>query len=332
MEQSPVFEERAPHEAGFAKVFAERILPIYRERRAEGEEAGRKARRTARIIFGTGVALAVVLWLLGPILGAPLWLPPAIILVLFGIAALVWVGLTRQSFNEEMKAAIAPHMTEFMGLTYYHKHPNPLHVDIVALRSAYAVGDYTRSELEDGMTGLWRGVPWRMAEVQLKKRRPGKDQSDETSVFAGLVLEIESPKEMPFILFLSDRGEMMEGLRARFALPKGLQRLDFPDAEVEKAYAVYTDDVEAARAAITPAFGHTLLAIARAHARDEKAVAAAFRGNMFHLALRRPGHFFEIDAFEKSETEVMEACRTALSDMATPREVIDLLIDGPPPD
>lgn len=319
-----VFEERAAHERGFAAIFADRVLPAIHARRGEQRAARASALRSALVSAGIGAGLGLVAWLLLP--GAAGWITGLILATIGGFVALAFLASTARAFDTDTRTELGPVLARFMGIETYIAEPARGWIAISAFRDAHLVGRHTSETLTDGLEGTWRHVRFRLAEATLRRSKSGETGSE--TVFSGLLMSVETPRPMPFVVFLSEVGGVLGGLRRRFLLPDSLQPLEFPDPEVEATFEAYAEDHDAAWQALSPRFGRTLLAIARAHGGGGR-VRAAFSGKRFLLALPRHEPFFPLAAFNRTDAQVAEACRQTLDDLRLPREVIDLLIDGP---
>lgn len=324
------FREIAPHEAGFAEVFARDILPIYRASRIEATALKRRSLRRARIIGGFGLFVVVSLWVRAPLgTDATRWVLPLFPLFLFGILTLVVASSGKGAFNTRIKAQIMPILLRFLGLKAHHPTPDRSFINVDALQKARVFSAFDRLSIQDGLEGDWRGVPFRLAELDLSKRRSSSDEDRNTydTVFSGLVMEITSPVALPDTVILGKFGDMLDGLVRRFVVPDGFYPVEF-ETEAELPFVVYSVDPNAARAQFGPLFLEKLRAIAEDQTGEDRRLAAAFDGTQFRLTLHRRAPFLEIDALRGEEAEFVESCRAALADMARPARVIDLLIDG----
>lgn len=322
---APRFEERAAHETGFARVFEAEVWPLIRD----SQEERRTARRMAHLsaagaglvgVLGSGVVLS--LFPSGPNLF------PSLIVIAFVtvVLAVVTYKARRNAFDDAVAERIGPILCRFMGLDGFHRKVSSDFVDPGRFRALRLVRSYTSAELQDGLEGTWRDVRYRLVEARLIARRGSGSRRSSTQVFRGLLMQVETPREMPAIVFLKARAPVLRWLRERlFPGLRRFERLTFPDPEVEARYDVYTDDAAAARALLAPAFGRTLLAL-RAEQRGGRGhLAAAFQGRWFYVALRRRRDFLRITGFDVDPAGFPERCRAALADLTLPRRVIDTL-------
>ncbi|WP_299436108.1 DUF3137 domain-containing protein [uncultured Rhodospira sp.] len=325
---SPTFEERAPHEQAFARVFDDQILPLLLAHQGERDAARRKGRRWAALVgaLGLGAACAVLVFVpSGPVLIAAL---PAIALTTAGMAVAARRG-PRAAFDHDMAQRIGPILCEVMDIDRFEHRVDLAFLDPHPFRDLRLVDWFDGVDLQDGLDGAWRGVRYRMVEARLTRRRSQDDRRSgqhTVNVFRGLLMRIETPRDMPTILFLRARRGVLGWLRGRFARFEGMERLPFPDPEVEAAYDTYASDVETARTVITPAFGRTLLALRHDLQGGRGHLAAAFQGRHLYLAVHRKEDFLRLGAADLEPAAFAARCRAALADLMIPRRVIDTLV------
>ncbi|PJE29431.1 hypothetical protein PSM7751_00946 [Pseudooceanicola marinus] len=326
------FEERAPHEAGFARLFDDEIQPLYRSTRDLAATKARKARLQSRIVLGLGVLAAGTLAVLHPFDGeAPRWIGPVVILVLAGIIAGVIVHQARASFNRRIKEQVAPLLAAHLGVGDFIIRPHRSYLDLHALTDLQILPRFTDVSIEDGMSGRWRDVGYRLAEVTLRKRMP-KSKDDHgpryQTIFKGLVMEVETPVDMPWTIFEAGPLGFLGGFKEKLMSVRGLSPVDYGLGD-EAPFRVYSEQPERAQELVPPLFLETLVQIASEQGTEPRRIEAGFRDRTFHLCLRRSEDFLELDAYDTDPQAFAQSCRAALSDMALPRRVIDLLIDGP---
>jgi hypothetical protein len=318
---APRFEERAAHETGFARVFAAEVWPLIRDSQDERRAARRMAHLSAG---GAGLVGALASGAVLSLFPSGPNLFPSLIIIAFVtvVLAVVTYKARRNAFDDAVAERIGPILCRFMGLDGFHRKVSSDFVDPGRFRALRLVRSYTRAELQDGLEGAWRDVRYRLVEARLIARS-GRSS---TQVFRGLLMQIETPREMPAIVFLKARAPVLRWLRERlFPGLRRFERLTFPDPEVEARYDVYTDDATAARAVLSPAFGRTLLALRAEQGGGRGHLAAAFQGGWFYVALRRRRDFLRITGFDVDPAGFPERCRAALADLTLPRRVIDTL-------
>ncbi len=327
------FTETAPHETGFAEVYAREILPIYRNSRAEAETLQKRAKKRAKIVAAVGLFITVSL-LARPPFGAdlPRWVLPLFPAFIFTVLTLIIATSGTGAFSQRLKEQVMPILARFLEIKAYHSTPPNGFVDIAALEEVKIFSAYDRLSIEDGLEGIWRDVPYRVAELNLRKRRSSseEDRHKYDTVFRGLVMEITSPVALPDTVIMGKFGNILDDLRETFVLPDRYTPVAFEAQDGGEQdglpFAVYSVNPNAARAQFGPVFLEKLQAIAQDHAGKDLRLAAAFGGTTFRLTLHRRAAFLEINALSDTEEAFAESCRTALADMARPARIIDLLI------
>lgn len=327
----PVFEEQAPHEKGFAEVFETGVLPVMQNLQVERRMASGKGRRAAALVAGLGAAAAAFVAALVP--------PGSALVMGLGLVAVVTIGVAvgllktlKARVDRHAAERIAPILCEFMSIDRFRQKAGADFIDPARFHDLRLVEAFNTAALEDGIEGVWRGVRYRLAEARLSQRQEhheGGRPKQPVEVFRGLLMWVETPSEMPTILFLRRRGKVLGWMRDRFAGLEDMERLPFPDAEVEDQYDVFTSDAAAARAAVSPAFGRTLLALRADHQGEEGHLAAAFQGRGLYLAIARTDPFLRLDTADAEPAGLVKRVRAALADLAMPRRVIDTLTGAP---
>ncbi|PJE25804.1 hypothetical protein SAMN06297129_2404 [Pseudooceanicola antarcticus] len=324
------FEERAPHEAGFSARFRSEILPIFRQSREEARRKASNARIAVRIMLVLGFGGALWLFLFYPFTNiVPRIVAPAFVMIFTGVIAALTFQWTRKAFNNRIKQAITPSFLRHLEIDHYQSRPEQ---DFRHLRKLRLLPAYDHSRAEDGFSGHWRDVPYELVEAELDERRSrGDDETEYVTVFKGLVIRIGCPTPMPLTRFEPNEEGLLGRLQSGWLKAQGLRRVDYGPGQGALPFAVFSTDPEEARAQLPPPFLRMLETLAQGEGLAPRRLEAAFDGPNFYLCLPRTESFLEIDAFELSEEDFALSCREALADMALPRQIIDLLIDGPQP-
>ena len=321
------FEERAPHEEGFEQVYADRVAPVLAARSGERAIIQRRARWRAIAIAVLGIAGIAAISVAGPSDQELRFALMAFAALVTAIGSAAGYLLAGSAFDEALAETIGPILCDFMGDAAYRRRPGEDFLPVRPLVKLRVVPPYTSAGLQDGVDGVWRGVRYKIVEATLRRKSTssaGRSKTRET-VFSGLLLEIETPKEMPTIQFRRELSWVSDLFGSGAT---ELVRLELPDPEFESVYRVYTDDPEAARVAIGQGFGQTLLDLAEAHVGGRGHVAAAFQGRSFYLALPKQDGFMPLGGYDVPPERYAEQCRRALGDLTIPRRVIDRLLDG----
>lgn len=316
------FEEQANHEKRFALFHQQKIAPILESLEAQRLALKEKARKRA-VIVGT---ITLVLALLA--LNVHPFFP--IFPLLFGSAfTFVTYDTMGDKFRTSLTEKIAPLLCKFLGQTQYQRHPEPDFLPIDQLQQLSLLPNNGRYTLKEAVHGTWRDVSFRLLDAHFfTTERDYNDKQRRTTIFSGIVIEVDCPVHMPIIVFLPDFGNLMNRVfkwAGRNALPA--HKLAFPDSDLESIYEVYTDDVEQAQKLLKPEFGNKLLRFSKQFQGRNRTLRAAFKGQKFYMAISLPHDFLNLNAYHDSLENFDGRLRAALSDLTIPRKIIDQLID-----
>jgi hypothetical protein len=308
--------------ADFERVYAREIAPHADD--MEAKRQGRVAAFYRRIGLSVPlVALAAgALYTVGFLQGEPVW--SGVILVVAAVAAIFWISRPAARHREELKDLVIAPVCRFLGDLEYSRAAKG-GFDTGRFEEAGVVGHHNRTKLEDLFTGHHRGTGFRVVEARLRRRRRRRRSSGSSTVFKGLLFEIEVPT--PFscrILLTSDKGGLVNRMEGFFRDKFGdTAPVAFDHAGFEARYEVYSDDAAAARALMTPALLDSLVALCEAA--EEKALRAAFADGRFLLALPNRKDLFEIGKLHRSLEHLEEDVRGLLAQVTLPHRVIDYL-------
>ncbi len=308
--------------ADFEQVYAREIAPHARDM-----EAKRQARVAAfyrRIGLSVPlIALAAgALYTVGFLQGEPLW--SAIGLVVAAVAAGYWISRPAARHREELKDLVIAPLCRFLGDLEYSRAAKE-GFDTERFEEAGVVGHHTRTKLEDLFTGSHRATGFRMVEARLRRRRRGRRSSGSSTVFKGLLFDIEVPQSFSGrILLTTDKGGLVNRMEGFFRDTFGdTAPVAFDHPAFEARYEVYSDDAAAARALLTPALLDSLVALCEAA--EKEALRAAFVDGRFLLALPSRKDLFEIGKLHRSLEHLEEDVKALLAQVTLPHRVIDYL-------
>lgn len=324
------YTEDAPHEAGFARVFAEEVWPVYAASREEAERMARRASRLGRSLAGLGAAIAVGFFLFDPlgdtVMSRFIGLFAGVFIAMIGRA--LWEA-KRRRFNAAVKAEVAPVLARFAGVARYETDPSAGFVNLSGLSAARMVGRSSGSSVQDGFAGEWRGVDYRMAELRLTRvesyHQGGKRRTRTVVVFAGLLLEMAVPRRVP-VIRIEPRAKWKTHRRLR---PDGLHPVDMGTGPGAGEYQVWSTEPQEAGEVISGLFLDALLEVAMVRGLEPKALSARFEGEQFQLLIEDRRKFLEVEAFEVGPEEFRASVRAALADLALARVIVDRLVEGP---
>ena len=315
-------DRAADRAADFERVYAREIAPHARD--MEAKRQTRVAAFYRRIGLSVPlIALAAgALYTVGFLQSDPLW--SGIGLVVAAAAAGYWISRPATRHREELKDLVIAPICRFLGDLEYSRTAKG-GFNTGRFEEAGVVGHHNRSKLEDLFTGRHRATGFRMVEARLRRRRRGRRNSGSSTVFKGLLFDIEVPT--PFscrVLIASDKGGLVNRMEGFFRDKFGdTAPVAFDHPAFEARYEVYSDDDAAARALLTPALLDSLVALCEAA--EEEALRAAFMNGRFLLALPNRKDLFEIGKLHRSLEHLEEDVRVLLAQVTLPHRVIDYL-------
>jgi hypothetical protein len=323
------FTEHSTIEAGFGKVFDERVAPELERIEGERQELLRTAKMHAGIPLG--IAVLIALWALiaagdleGKLVGAivPLAFGGVIAFFLWRRQAAKWGGTVAQ--------AVMPAVCEFLGELDYDKTARK-RFPLDRIQGLGLIGDFNRSNLEDRLEGTYRDTDFEMVEAKLRRVSHDSDGDKDTkTVFNGLLIRVGVPEPMPTdILIARDFGSVGNKLGELFSFGTGrsMPKVSLDHEGFEKMFEVYADDPDAARDCMPPAFLDNLMAIAEEEggAKGARAMTAGFQGESFYLALDRREPFMEMGSLTQPVGEIEDDLHRVFDDLALIRRIIDRL-------
>lgn len=309
------FTEQGLHDRGFAQVFHDRIVPILERYEAERQGYKKKALMGmggSGLLGAGGFGTTVADYgNAGFVVGG------------FGVMGVIGV---RAYFEGKWKGGLGgevlPILCEFLGEMEYGQQ----RIDLGAFSRVGVLPGYDSSNLEDPVTGSHDGLDWAMTEVTLKKRsRDSKGRTRTSTVFRGLLFEIQINGPAPRIYFGRDRGGMLNWISESLSSSRaGLEKIEIDDPEFENIYETYTSNPHAARQFIDANLTRGLLEVADIVS-GKSYISCAMEGHSFYLALPRKGDFLGLGSLFKPLTTVENDLHDALADLTLPSRVIDKL-------
>jgi hypothetical protein len=243
-----VFDEKAPHEKGFAKHFELHIKPKLIEiERARLETLAAVRNRTLSAIL-VGVTLVVALILLGQEFGADAgaWVLLAFVVLIVGVMLFAWASGPTKRHWAYRKQAIVPEVLNFVG-DFLYEQDGIIAEDI--LKASHLFKFWDRYKSGGLITGRYWGRAVQFVEAELS------DNSGEGSsvVFKGFILAIQMrPPARHRIIAVKDRGNVACWLERAFKSRGNLKRVPIDYSGFEDKIAVYSKDGVGGRQLITP--------------------------------------------------------------------------------
>jgi len=231
--------------ADFPRLYQQELLPTLLSREEERQLAAREATRWTWIgstvgIVGAGLAILAAR------------VPQlAIVAGVIGFAV-VGAGRSRlRKFSQEAKTLLVQPVAQQFDLAFTEL-PGP-QPTINDLHANGLVPGWDRSDYEDRITGVRRGVEFEFFEAHLEDKRTTRDSQGRTrtrwvTVFQGQCLRFKFHKRfLGRTLVTRDAG-----IFNRFGGQRGMDRVRLESPQFEKAFEVYGTDQVEARYLLTP--------------------------------------------------------------------------------
>ena len=296
-------------------IYADRIAPRLRALEAERTRAVRTL--VTALVVGGAAALAAVL-VLGAIFdwdGGAIFFTCAMCL---GIAV-IFGGDPLSKVHAKVKDALNRTVADAVGLSWSPV-GDAMFGEVKDYQKLRLLPTYDGARLSDGISGERRGCGIRMCEAELTQRRKSGKNTQNVTVFHGLMLSIAFPRRfLGTTLILRDRGVFNLG-----KLDGGLARVGLVDQGLEKAFEVYSTDQVEARDLIHPVFMEALIELETAF--SGKSLKAAFNEGALQItvgtgALFEPGSMFKpLDDRARVEGVVR--------DLAAALGIVDAVLDA----
>ena len=312
-----IFTERGPLEAGFEKVFHDRIVPIL-----ERNETRRKAAYRT-LMLGLAVCGAAAV---GIIVHAIVTEAMDYVVLVFAalIVAIVWSNWRTNKWDANASAELLPVMCDFLGNMSYGNQrirlDNFQRLGLVPSTSNFNLGGSKSIALEDPIVGVHDGLNWSLAEAVITSK-----SGDSHSESHELLFEMEIDGDAPQIFFQMNMGKTLNALTELFSSQrKGMDRIETGNARFDKLYATYSPDPTAALNYIDFNLTEGLILVAEAET-GSNAVVCAIEGDTLYLALDRNSDFLSVGSIGTPFNMVEDDLHAALVDLDLPRRVLDQL-------
>jgi Protein of unknown function (DUF3137) len=311
--RSPRVGSSAP-EQRLAGLFRREIAP-----QIAALDAERAKRRAKFLVTLVGCTLGV------PGLTALLWpFDPgwAVAVGVIGLAIAANVlGQQQRSFRHHLRQLVMPAICQAIGEVQHRTGEAP-GVPFDDLERIGLLPGHNRRRIDDVFTGRHRGTGFVMAEVVLRQRSRGGRHRRSRTVFRGLLLAIEVPREIPArILIVRDSGALGNRLKGWLKSFSGLERVALPDPEFEARFELYADRAEVARGTVSPSVCAALTRLADSHA--GRPLQGAFQGRWFYLTMPRAGDQFRLGSLFRALDGLQQEAGQVLRDIQIVHRVID---------
>ena len=325
------FTEHAAIEAGFSKVFSDRIVPRLNELDDKRKAILAVAKRQVVIALAAGVAFGLLFTIFGrgsDGIGGLLvgfFLPVAF----GGVAAfLLW---KRQAGKWRGSAAqtVLPVICDFLGDTTYDREalrgfPTERMQKLGVIRPTSEI------RIRDRLEGTYRDTTFEIvhAELSSSSRRSGNNAS--RTHFKGLLIRISVPEPISDrILIARDYYGPGNKLAEMFGGGSGrdMPKVDTGHATFERYFEVYSTNPAAARNILAPGFLDSFMKIAEAESGEHgpEGLEAGFHEDSFFMALKRDDDFLRVGTLTTPADEIEEELHGVFEDITTVRRIIDRL-------
>jgi hypothetical protein len=260
----------------------------------------------------------IIIGSLGPL--DPTWAAIAAVLVLaVGVNLL---GRQQRRFRHSVRDLVVPAICETVGDLRHSTGAAPA-IPFDDLERLGLLPNHHRRTVDDVFEGRHRDTSFVVAEARLRYRSHGRRRRTRT-VFRGLILAIEAPREIPArILIARDSGAVGNRLKGWIKGFSGLERVPFPHPDFEARFAVYSDQPVTARDTIGPGMCDALVALAEGH--QGQPMQGAFRGRWFYLTMPRCSDQFRLGSLFRSLDDLEAEAQQVLQDVRIVHRVIDTL-------
>lgn len=185
------------------------------------------------------------------------------ILIFISVAfAILFISLANRGLNtlrKRVKAELNAHIAEACGLSYAGRPYDPHRFG--AFRELGLLPNHHRRQFEDHFSGHALGCDFDLYEAELKERRRSKNRTYYVTVFRGVLIRINFPRNVEGVTVITRDQGWFNGLHAlgRSLGRQKLERIGLVDPRFEKAFEVYGSDQVLARYMLTPTFMEQLL-------------------------------------------------------------------------
>lgn len=228
--------------------------------------------------------------------------------------------------QDEMKEKLLEKLTAYFGDLKHHKSIDHFRADRFV--EVGLIGDYNRTDFEDGFVGKHDHVDFILTEADLKKvTGHGKHRRTEY-IFNGLMIVMNFP--MPFkgrTLVLRDKGKLGNWVKNKTV---DMDRANLVASKFEKLFEVYTTDQVEARVILTPDLMDNLVTLGRMVS-DEKDDAApaghmelAFDNSFLMITIATSTNLFEVGHLDADMTDTARIASFA-REVSMIYDIIDIL-------
>ncbi|MBI1214321.1 MAG: DUF3137 domain-containing protein [Alphaproteobacteria bacterium] len=159
-----------------------------------------------------------------------------------------WATQPKRDYVRVYKHEIMPRIARVLGLQSYRVAGFIPEAD---MEPSKIVPSHNRYHSEDYFEGVYKGASVRFAQIRLKQESGSGKDRHETTVFSGLALLVDMPKNKFYgtTIMLRNHMKLFEWFEEKSI---GLKRANLVDPAFEKKYTVFTSDQVEARYLLDP--------------------------------------------------------------------------------
>ncbi|MEO0618472.1 MAG: DUF3137 domain-containing protein [Pseudomonadota bacterium] len=245
--------------------------------------------------------------------------------VLGGMGLWIWYGAPGGAFEEVQRTAVMTAICDQIGDLRYLRKVEDRSFDLDPFREAKVIPSHSSRELEDLISGTYRGADFMLVEAKLT-RRSGKN--NRSTVFKGLLLRISLPRRVISgpVIITKDYGSMLGLMNTMAGWMTPGSRVAIPHEAFEAAYEVYAGDSDEALAVITPQFVENFLQLPDVLGSDK--LLAAFENSSFLLSAQDTSPFLGAFSVNVSMQELRDVFVQTHAETRIIHRVIDQLLEG----
>jgi hypothetical protein len=303
-------------EAGFSRLYRERIEPCF-VANEEGRQAGVAAFKR-RGLIAAGIVLALAL---GAVLIWRAFPPVAFVLLAGGVLGGIWAYQPLAKLGEKLKQEYCSAIAQALGGTFAMGGFAPPALD--RIKTLSLVPTYARSKFEDCFNGAHRGASYELYEAHLEQRRSdSKGRTHYSTVFRGQLIRLHFPRNFLGTTIVRRDAGIFNAFGGGKSNGQKLDRVGLVDPKFEKIFEVWGTDQVEARYLVHPVMMERLLELETAL--QGKRIRCAFEGGDMLIAVEG-GNLFEPGDLFKPLNDPQRA-RRIVDDIAGVIRVMDYVL------
>jgi hypothetical protein len=300
-------------EAGFERLYRERIAPLFESREQDRLDGVKKFRSRLMIAGPAAGAVGIGVGVLAQEL-----MPALIVIGIGGVAAYAFAHSPLSKLAKQVKHSSLSALAEAIGCAYGRDEMPG--VQMARFRTLSLLPACDRTTFDDHFHGERHGCAFDMHEAHLETEHSDSDGgTDWVTVFRGQLIRIAFPKKFNGVTIVRRDAGVLNALSG---LGKDFQRIGIGEARFERAFEVYGTDQVEARYLLHPVFLERLLHLEETF--KGKQVRCAFEGGDLLVAVEC-GDKFEVDNMFSTLADPKRA-RALVKDIAEVMGLMDAVL------